>query len=116
MVPIKYEIGPATEKFGTRLIVDVHGDVIAEVPMLLNSKMSLDERCAERDRRAHMIVNALNNQDRAITNVRQDFIYPSFSTLRRAGLSTPAIGMTVWTRSFNVARGNEAVRMDLQFG
>ena len=63
MVPIKYEIGPATEKFGTRLIIDVHGDVIAEVPMLLNSKMSLDERCAERDRRAHMIVNALNNQE-----------------------------------------------------
>jgi hypothetical protein len=52
MAPIKYEIGPATEKFGTRLITDVHGDVIAEVPMLLNSKMSLDERCAERDRRA----------------------------------------------------------------
>jgi hypothetical protein len=63
MAPIKYEIGPATEKFGTRLIIDVHGDVIAEVPMLLNSKMSLDERCAERDRRAHMIVNALNNQE-----------------------------------------------------
>ena len=38
MVPIKYEIGPATEKFGTRLIIDVHGDVLAEVPMLLNSK------------------------------------------------------------------------------
>jgi hypothetical protein len=65
MAPIKYEIGPATEKFGTRLIIDVHGDVIAEVPMLLNSKMSLDERCAERDRRAHMIVNALNNQEPA---------------------------------------------------
>jgi hypothetical protein len=65
MVPIKYEIGPATEQFGTRLIIDVHGDVIAEVPMLLNSKLSLDERCAERDRRAHMIVNALNNQESA---------------------------------------------------
>jgi hypothetical protein len=63
MAPIKYEIGPATEKFGTRLITDVHGDVIAEVPMLLNSKMPLDERCAERDRRAQMIVNALNNHE-----------------------------------------------------
>jgi hypothetical protein len=43
--------------------MDVHGDVIAEVPMLLNGKMSLDERCAERDRRAQMIVNALHNQE-----------------------------------------------------
>ena len=65
MAPIKYEIGPATEKFGTRLIIDVHGDVIAEVPMLLNSKLSPDEHCAERDRRAHTIINALNNQESA---------------------------------------------------
>ena len=98
MAPIKYEIGPATEKFGTRLITDVHGDVIAEVPMLLNSKMSLDERCAERDRRAHMIVNALNNQEVSqVANVRHVFTLPF--QLSGGALSTPAIGMTVWNSS-----------------
>ena len=65
MAPIKYEIGPATEKFGTRLIIDVHGDVLAESADAPQQQMSLDERCAERDRRAHMIVNALNNQESA---------------------------------------------------